>query len=115
MFYNAPWDAWAGALVQVPPLASEGGACCYICGLADAPGRFHPEKAAALGVPKGPMFGRLKAGQAVELPDGKTVQPAEVCYFVILLLKVYLPCSSCCASAHKERNSPEPAEDVAPL
>ena len=77
--------------MQVPPLASEGSACCYICDLADTPGRFHPAKAAALGVPKGPMFGRLKAGQAVELPDGKTVQPAEVCCFVILFLEASCP------------------------
>lgn len=71
-------------LLQVPPVASEGAACCYICELSDTPGRFHPEKAAALGVPKGPMFGRLKSGQAVELPNGKTIQSAEVC-------KVWVP------------------------
>ncbi|MGC4000375.1 MAG: ribonuclease Z [Anaeromyxobacter sp.] len=42
------------------------------------PGRFHPEKAAALGVPKGPLFGALQRGQAVTLPDGRTVAPADV-------------------------------------
>ena len=68
-------------LLQVPPVASEGAACCYICDLADTPGRFHPEKAAALGVPKGPMFGRLKGGQAVVLPNGETIQPADVRLF----------------------------------
>ena len=69
---------WAVDLPQVPPLASEGAACCYICDLANTPGRFLPEKAAAMGVPKGPMFGQLKGGQAVVLPDGKAVQPADV-------------------------------------
>jgi ribonuclease Z len=42
------------------------------------PGRFHPEKAAALGVPKGPMFGALQRGRPVTLPDGRAVRPEEV-------------------------------------
>ncbi len=63
---------------QAPPLAEAGPAACYICQLAAIPGRFLPEKAAALGVPKGPLFGRLKAGNAVNLPSGQTVQPDEV-------------------------------------
>jgi ribonuclease Z len=42
------------------------------------PGRFHPERAAALGVPAGPLFGALQRGEAVTLPDGRTVAPGEV-------------------------------------
>jgi ribonuclease Z len=42
------------------------------------PGRFHPEKAAALGVPKGPLFGALQHGREVTLPDGRVVRPDEV-------------------------------------
>jgi ribonuclease Z len=42
------------------------------------PGRFHPEKAAALGVPKGPAFGELQRGRTVTLEDGRVVQPEEV-------------------------------------
>ena len=38
---------------------------------------FDPEKAAARGVPEGPAFGRLAAGEAVEV-GGETVAPAEV-------------------------------------
>jgi ribonuclease Z len=44
----------------------------------ERPGRFHPEKAAALGVPKGPLFGALQHGRAVTLPDGRVVRPEEV-------------------------------------
>lgn len=65
-------------LAQAPPLAQEGPAACYICQLAATPGRFLPEKAAQLGVPKGPLFGQLKAGNAVELPGGRIIQPHEV-------------------------------------
>ncbi len=41
-------------------------------------GRFYPEKAAALGIKPGPDFSRLKAGQAVKLRDGRTVEPEQV-------------------------------------
>jgi ribonuclease Z len=42
------------------------------------PGRFHPEKARSLGVPKGRLWGELQHGRAVKLPDGRAVEPAEV-------------------------------------
>ncbi len=42
------------------------------------PGRFHPEKAATLGVPAGPLFGALQHGKPVTLPGGRTVRPEEV-------------------------------------
>jgi ribonuclease Z len=42
------------------------------------PGRFHPERAAALGVPKGPLYGALQRGEAVILPDGREVLPEQV-------------------------------------
>lgn len=39
------------------------------------PGRFDAEAARALGVPFGPLFGQLKAGQTVTLPDGRVISP----------------------------------------
>ena len=42
------------------------------------PGRFDVEAADALGVPAGPERGALKRGEAVVLPDGRTVTPEEV-------------------------------------
>jgi ribonuclease Z len=44
----------------------------------ERPGRFHPDRAAALGVPGGPDYGRLQHGQAVTLPDGRVVLPEQV-------------------------------------
>ena len=41
-------------------------------------GVFHPERAAELGVPRGPMWAQLQSGVDVELEDGRIVQPAEV-------------------------------------
>ena len=42
------------------------------------PGVFHPEKAVALGVPRGPLWSLLQDGQTVTLPGGRTVGPAEI-------------------------------------
>ncbi|MBW4700292.1 MAG: ribonuclease Z [Aphanocapsa lilacina HA4352-LM1] len=39
----------------------------------DQPGRFDAERAAQLGIPFGPLYGQLKAGRTVALPDGRTV------------------------------------------
>ena len=42
------------------------------------PGRFHPEKAEAFGVPKGSLWKRLQRGEDVVLEGGSTVKSEEV-------------------------------------
>jgi len=42
------------------------------------PGRFDLSAAEQLGVPEGPLFGRLQRGDAVVLEDGTTVRPEQV-------------------------------------
>ena len=44
----------------------------------DRPGRFDVEAAASLGLQPGPKFGRLQAGEVVELSDGRLVRPEQV-------------------------------------
>jgi ribonuclease Z len=42
------------------------------------PGVFFPEKATALGVPRGPLWSELQGGESVTLPDGRVVASREV-------------------------------------
>jgi ribonuclease Z len=39
-------------------------------------GRFNVEAARALGVPEGPLYGQLKAGRRITLPDGREIDGA---------------------------------------
>jgi ribonuclease Z len=42
------------------------------------PGRFNLGRAHELGVPEGPLFGRLQSGNNVQLDDGRIIQPSDV-------------------------------------
>lgn len=45
----------------------------------DRVGRFDAQKAAALGIPSGPLYGQLKRGGQVTLPNGRVVNGADLC------------------------------------
>ncbi|MGK7934939.1 MAG: ribonuclease Z [Xenococcaceae cyanobacterium] len=45
----------------------------------DRPGRFDIEKAKALGIPPGPIYGELKKGKTITLPDGRIIKGTELC------------------------------------
>ncbi len=49
----------------------------YLFSEKDRPGRFYPEKAKALGVPKGKLWHELQRGQEVKV-ENKTIKPSEV-------------------------------------
>ena len=39
-------------------------------------GRFNPDLARELGIPEGPLWGQIHRGNAVTLPDGRTIEPS---------------------------------------
>jgi ribonuclease Z len=42
------------------------------------PGKFYPEKARTLGVPKGELWSKLQHGDEIKLPNGRVISPDEV-------------------------------------
>jgi ribonuclease Z len=42
------------------------------------PGKFDVERARALGIPAGPLYGRLQSGHSIQLEDGRVIDPREV-------------------------------------
>ena len=52
--------------------------CCYVFETHEVRGKLLVDRAVALGVPRGPLLGKLKRGEPVTLPDGTTVRP-EAC------------------------------------
>ncbi len=69
--------ALRGASVAAVPVEHRIPALGYVLREADRPGEFHPEKAIALGVPEGPLFGELQRGVAV-IVGGRSIGPDEV-------------------------------------
>jgi ribonuclease Z len=65
--------------VTCQPLRHRLSAFGYRVNERDRAGHFDAERAAAIGVPAGPLYGRLKRGEAITLPDGRTVSGSELC------------------------------------
>ncbi|CAH0564098.1 unnamed protein product [Brassicogethes aeneus] len=57
----------------------KGTSMCYICRLQPRPGALNLDKCVKMGVPPGPLLGRLKAGHEVLLPNGNKVTTQDVC------------------------------------
>lgn len=45
----------------------------------DRPGRFDVKRAQAMGIPPGPIYGKLKNGEVVTLPDGRRINGIDLC------------------------------------
>lgn len=51
---------------------------CYVGETAIIKGKFDVNKAVQLNIPKGPLYGKLKNGEAITLPSGEIIQPSQV-------------------------------------
>ncbi len=65
--------------VHCSPLTHRVPAFGYRIAEADKPGRFDVERAQAMGIPSGPVYGQLKQGAIVTLPDGRRINGADLC------------------------------------
>ncbi|MFM7464753.1 MAG: ribonuclease Z [Cyanobium sp.] len=65
--------------VRVAPLTHRVPAFAYRVEQKPRPGRFDVEGARALGIPPGPLYAALKAGQSITLEDGRVVSGAKLC------------------------------------
>ncbi|MDA0865262.1 MAG: ribonuclease Z [Cyanobacteria bacterium] len=45
----------------------------------DRPGHFDVKRAQAMGIPSGPLYGQLKRGEVVNLPDGRRINGKTLC------------------------------------
>lgn len=66
-------------LVKCGPLKHRVTAFGYRIEEKNRPGRFDVEKAAELGIPAGPLYGKLKKGERITLPDGREINGADLC------------------------------------
>lgn len=44
----------------------------------DRLGRFNPDLAREMGIPEGPLWGRIHKGESVTLPDGRVIEPSAL-------------------------------------
>jgi ribonuclease Z len=75
-----PGVVWEGEGFHVRAFPLRHTKTCYGYALEEdpRPGAFHPERAAELGVPRGPLWSVLQSGQSVSLADGTVVRSSEV-------------------------------------
>lgn len=68
-----------GYAISAVPVDHRGAtALAYVLTEEERRGRFNPELARSLGIPEGPLWGRLHHGQTVTLDDGRVVSPSAL-------------------------------------
>jgi len=66
-----------GYLIHTFPLDHRGPPSIgYVIAEEERKGRFNPELAAELGIPEGPLWGRIHRGESITLDDGRVIEPS---------------------------------------
>ncbi|NJO42052.1 MAG: ribonuclease Z [Cyanobacteria bacterium CRU_2_1] len=65
--------------VSCTPLTHRVPAFGYRVAEKDKPGRFDVDRAIALGIPSGPIYGKLKRGDVITLANGRIINGADLC------------------------------------
>jgi len=75
-----PGDAIKRDGYEIRPFATDhgGGSVGYALQENERFGRFDPDKARELGIPEGPLWGKLQRGESVTLPDTRHLTPDTV-------------------------------------
>jgi ribonuclease Z len=64
--------------ISVECISIDSSSVIYICKTPEKPGKFNIAKAHELKIPKGPLYGALKSGLSITLPNGETIHPDQV-------------------------------------
>ncbi|MBQ7158335.1 MAG: ribonuclease Z [Treponema sp.] len=67
-----------GFYIRAFPLSHTKTCVGYTLEELDRPGEFNPDQAMALGVPRGPLWGKLQHGESVTAENGAVISPEQV-------------------------------------
>ena len=70
---DRPPESKRPKLSRDPPSTS-----VFLCKLSDVPGKFNPQRAAELGLRRGPQYGALVRGESVTTPSDRVIHPSDV-------------------------------------
>ncbi|KAB0794016.1 hypothetical protein PPYR_13636 [Photinus pyralis] len=72
-------EGHASRLLSLRDSKEQGNVMCYVCKLQPRPGALSLDKCVKVGVPSGPLLGKLKNGEDIVLASGVTVRSKDVC------------------------------------